>query len=345
MLLKFKKLGDVLSLDDYNAIIYLLMRSEKLREEITLSPTWYDGDFGSYVFTYTDEITLKSDRYLVVDETSFLTISIASEFVGDFTITLRIYDDAFLDGVEGGEEEQSYSELKLYAENLGGRQEVVVPLNLIGAGKYISTTADVEVSYSKPIIDKNSGSIQLNVEQHLIKTTDDLYSAVENAPANQTTTIQLVPGSTYEMFSEDDESELNKPIQIDNKKIEIISGSLPSILDAKNLHRHFYITETGSLLLRNIDLINGCAYDEEEDNNKGGSIFVKSARDINNIKRQGELQAESCRFSNNIASQGGAIYNEDGFISISNTIFYNNESKSSSNQYGDGGAVYNEGAS
>lgn len=350
MLLNFKKVGDILSLDDFNAVIYLLTRNHCIEEEIILTNESYKGGLGEYLLNYDEEISLKGELYLISDNNSNLILTIDSDFVGRYSITLDVYSELYDE--EQVDENDSKPPLKVRSVeyvgvNLESRHQIIIPLSDFSIGEYIGSNVKIKVCYTQPIIDKTSGSIQTDTAQNITKTADELINRVNTAPENQTTTIYLKPGETYELYNpEDNQDVLNSNIIIDNKSIIIKSGSTPSILDAGEFHRHFYITETGSLTLENITLTKGYSINDQLDNGKGGSIFIKSERDSTNTKIQGKLICNYCKFTNNRANlHGGALYNEDGIIDIKNTYFYNNEAKSSNNILGDGGALYNEGAS
>jgi len=350
MLLNFKDIGDILSLDDYNALVYLMMQNNHLNERFILTPESYTGDFGIYTLPYDEEISLKGDFYVVTDITKNLTLLIDSSFVGTYKLTISVYSDYYDEekiDETGNIPDITVRELTYYSNNLEGRQQVVIPLADMFAGEYISIYANMAMEYKEPIIDKISGSILDDTDQHLIKTSEDLILAIENAPENDTTTLHLEPSAVFELFDlEDEDDPKNKNIIINNKTIELISGSTPAELDAGGLHRHFYITETGSLTLNNIVLNNGYSLNDVLDNGYGGSIYIKSERDGAGNKRSGNLNTLFCRFTNNRATvKGGAIYSEDGILDLKETIFYNNTALSSNDVLGDGGAIYNEGAS
>ena len=350
MLLNFKDIGDIASLDNYNALVYLMLQNNQLKERFLLTPNSFTGNFGIYTLPHGDEISLKGDFYIVTDVTKNINLNIDSSFVGGFKLTLSVYSDYYEEekvDENGNIPEANVRELVYYSNNLDGRQQIIIPLADMSAGEYISIYANMEMKYEEPIIDKVSGSIYDDISQDLIKTSEDLILAIVNAPQNKVTTLYLKPGISFELFDlEEEEDPKNKNIIIDNKTIELISGSIPAELDAGGLHRHFYVTETGSLTLNNIVLNNGYSLHDNLDNGYGGSIYVKSERDGSGIKRSGNLNTLFCRFINNRANvKGGAIYSEDGILDLKETIFYNNTASSSNNVLGDGGAIYNEGAS
>ena len=137
-----------------------------------------------------------------------------------------------------------------------------------------------------------------------------LKFAITNAPTGRKTTLYLSPGLTFE---------LSDTIEIKNKTIELISGSVPATLDANNNCRHFFVDYDGKLILKNINLTNG--YDlSDETNVGGGSIFVNSVIDSFNYI--------------------GAIYSNDALVTIEDCVFLNNIAKSTSDVWGNGGAIY-----
>ena len=96
MLLKLKQIGDVCTLDDINAIVYLLKQNHKPVETIELSQETFNGDFGSYTLIYDDEelLTVRNEGYTFEDITKSLTLMISNSFkdaIYNLTVTAETY--------------------------------------------------------------------------------------------------------------------------------------------------------------------------------------------------------------------------------------------------------------
>ena len=354
MLLKYKNIGDTLSLDEYNAIVYLLMRYNQISENIDLNDI-FNGTFGDYSLVFEDEqLNLMGNVYEVLDNTGYITLTIDTEFVAQFNLKLSHYlspyeeaSQEIIDPEEHSETIESTPENIIvntyYSTDLGNRKQITIPLTDFSVGEYILMNATIDLQYNGPVIDKLSGPVNTDNLHTTIKTAEDLVYAIQTAPVNEVTTLYLEPGLEYVLYDEDSDD----CITIENNKtIKIISGSLPSILNADNMFRHFYIEEQGILELENITLMNGLSKEDTNYPGKGGSIYIHSEYvtvEGVNVKELGQLICTNCTFSDNRATTGGAIYNEDGLASFTNSTFYNNLAKSSSNVLGQGGAIYNEG--
>ena len=329
MLLDFKDIGDILTLDDYNALVYLLRRFQEVSETFELSTNTETGKFGKYTLTSeNDNDFIYNNRgYVVNDVTDTWILSIENAGSGDYEITVKTLfsqglvedmDDVSLDFFET-------REMSFISETVStNMKEVKIPCNLFQYGEIIQFEAVARVDYSKPLIDKLSGDYIVSPDDMLINDGDVLSSNIINAPSNVKSSFKLEPGITLE---------LDDIIPIENKTIELVSGNPPAILDAGNNHRHFTVAYNGNLSLQNIVLRNGSDRD-------GGSIKVESLIDDQFNQFTGELSCESVTFANNTSTtNGGAIFSDDGIVSLKDCNFVNNEAKFG-NVYGDGGAVY-----
>lgn len=99
-------------------------------------------------------------------------------------------------------------------------------------------------------------------------------------------------------------------------------------LDAKDLTRHFELSENAHLELRHLRLVNGSGL-------PGGSVFAKSA----------QLIVQDCTFENNRSGdvnsggQGGAIYATRSSVEIEGSVFQNNHAFLNGSLVG-GGAIF-----
>ena len=343
MLLKLKQIGDVCTLDDINAIVYLLKQNHKPVETIELSQETFNGDFGSYTLIYDDEelLTVRNEGYTFEDITKSLTLMISNSFkdaIYNLTVTAETYVG------EGVEIEDSIIEHENIIRTVNYQSErlsddlsqIIIPLSdFISSseetiGEIIKINAIITLEFYPYFIDKKTGSLLYDTDVDLIEDETVLINAITNAPTGRKTTLYLSPGLTFE---------LSDTIEIKNKTIELISGSVPSTLDANNNCRHFFVDYDGKLILKNINLTNG--YDlSDETNVGGGSIFVNSVIDSFNYI-QGSLECIDCNFNNNRSNtHGGAIYSNDALVTIEDCVFLNNIAKSTSDVWGNGGAIY-----
>ncbi|WP_296893920.1 TIR domain-containing protein [uncultured Methanobrevibacter sp.] len=97
------------------------------------------------------------------------------------------------------------------------------------------------------------------------------------------------------------------------------------IIDGVGKSRIFIITGN-NITLKNITFKNGCSHKNYDNllNNNGGAIKINK----NNI-----LTIENCKFLDNKAGNGGAVYNVGGELSIAESEFLNNEADN-------GGAIF-----
>ncbi|MGP1511858.1 MAG: InlB B-repeat-containing protein, partial [Treponema sp.] len=133
----------------------------------------------------------------------------------------------------------------------------------------------------------------------------DLLSAVRNAPANATVTINGEIKATH-ISGNNGEIVINKNLTIKGKKTD---GS--DTLNAVTLSRIFKVKTGNTLILENITLKNGKAPDDPEagDTENGGGIYSEGTLTLNNTT------ITSCG-----AKNGGGIYAQGGTeITLTNT--------------------------
>ena len=331
MLLPYKKVGDVLSIDELNGIVYLLKRFGQATETITLTPEGYQGSFGFYSLVIPDglDFPLTEQGYLITElSNEYLTIIINNIASGRYKITIKVIEGLDLDNVEDESQEpqQNIRELIYYSSISGETQTIYIPISDLNVDSILDIFAEVEVVYDFTEIDKESGGID-DAEDIQISNIDELEGAIINAPENEETTIYIEPGTVIEF---------NGEIEIENKTIEIVSGSIPATLDAQELGRHFIVRKDGFLKLHNIKLING-------KDTIGGSILIESGTTViggQEVYQQGQLLATDSRWENNSSTSGngGAVYSIDGIVSFTNCYFYQNVANGGN---GDGGAIFN----
>lgn len=337
MLLNFKDIGDSFTLDEYNAVVYLLRRTANVNEKVVLTQNSHVGEYGVYTLIAPDEddFIVRNNSFVVQDPSKTFILSIDNAFSGAYQ--LKIYVTTLKDSGEQVDDEDVTVEVatstKTYSGiNLeGNRQEIIIPLRDFKIGDLISFDAEINIDYSQPLIDKLSGPIIDDLDQELIETTETLISAVANAPINEETTLYLKPGVIFDLSAAN-------MMTIQNKSIVIQSGSVPATLDAGRKHRHFLVKNDGRLTLKNLILCNG--YDKG-----GGSILLESETDSGGNFTQAELYCTEVIFTDNQSSTtGGAIYSEDCISSFTRCNFTNNKAQDETTEvYGSGGAIYNKG--
>lgn len=344
MLLKYKKIGDILSLDDYNAIIYLIKKGYSPCETITLNPDTYNGKFGTYTLIINNEedVTVRNDGYTFQNNTNNVILRIYDCFPdAEYYLTVNIekyYPEGIQTATDFYELQNSMRSITYSSENITDNfSEIQIPLQDFlpttsddDIGEILKIDAKICLKFPEYYIDKTTGSLEYDIIHDFIEDTESLNSIITNAPTSQKTTIYLKSGVNFD---------LEDQIEIKNKTIELVSGTVPAVLDANNLCRHFYVHETASLILKNINLING--YDKNETIKGGGSIYVNSVIDSNFEYVQGKLTVNDCNFNNNRSVlAGGAVYSNDSLISITDSVFINNTVKSVNDMLGNGGVIY-----
>jgi hypothetical protein len=341
MLLNLKKVGDPLSLDDYNALVYLIRRNISPIEEITLNNEKYVGLYGEYTLNYNEsQLVPRDDGYYIISNTGFITLEIDGGFTGYYNTNLSLTTTSVSEVIDETENTvENYDTVHNYSSTpVGTRQQITIQLSNFSPGQTIKFEALITLSYSGKLIDKLSGSLDY-VTDNIIKDSEVLESQITNAEDGDV--LYLEPARVFELSSSDSSSGLNSEIVI-NKTVTLVSGNVPAVLDAKGNHRIFRVTETGKLIMRNIELRNGNSHDETIGAGLGGAVYVHSEVE-NNVGYTGKLECEYCKFQNNTAAHmGGAVFNNDGIVVLSNCTFYNNKAVLD-NVYGDGGAVYNKG--
>lgn len=285
MLLNYKKLGDNFTLDEYNAIVYLLKNKiTKVSENIQLTNEGFHGKFGEYFFEYNPEqVSMKPDSIIIIDNAGEVTLKIKSEFIGTFSTIVN--NNVFSEIIENNE------------------RVIKISLADIPNDTEISNIFTMNIDYS-------GNEISRFIDTNLILNFEDLETAIINANEGDVITLE----STLT-------NPLNHSISI-NKKISIKGSVANSLLDDSShisTSGLFNITSTGELTLENItikgytntsnggaiNINNGtlnclnCKFENCNSNTKGGAI--------NNLK--GELYLTNTEFKNCTAPNGGAIYN------------------------------------
>ena len=185
----------------------------------------------------------------------------------------------------------------------------------------ISDTED-----TNSLAESQETSLCSNAEEDVLgatKSYDDLFNLIY---ANgQTTPAEITLKDDYKYNG--DQYTWHGGINV--KKNLIIHGNGHTI-NGNNQMGHFTITESASLTLYDLNLINGKEISSE---NRGGSIIVPS---------RNSLTATNCNFTNCQAMGGGAILAYPGStLSFTNCIFTGNKGTCANyDEYNGGGAIY-----
>jgi len=272
-------------------------------------------------------VVLKENWYIVRDNTKTLNLLITTDFTGKFKITVSNFLFDSIDSLNELNFEHEINKKIYYGFEYGNMHLVKIPLSDFLEGSVIFIDAESEVEYVNYLIDRTTGSLQYDTNKDLIDSAEKLETAVLNAESGDI--LDLAPSLLFEIENE---------LTID-KHLIIQSGSLSSIITNKK-GRAFLISSKGSLTLNNVHIKNCYVDNTDHKGGYGAGIYIDSETRIN-IYMQGILNANNCKFINNTASnQGGAIYNNDGIVSIKNSTFYQNKAYDS--VFGDGGAIYNK---
>jgi len=144
-----------------------------------------------------------------------------------------------------------------------------------------------------------------------------LKKVVEIADPNSTITID---GKIEASSGNSGQIKIDKTLTITGK-----TGPDKDILDAKGLSRIFKVENGATLFLKNLTLKGGKAEGEEDADKCGGAIYAKNANEIKII---------NCTITDNKAKEnGGGIYVESTYTTITNCIFTKNTAR-------DGGGIY-----
>jgi CSLREA domain-containing protein len=229
---------------------------------------------------------------------------------------------------------------------------ICLPVN--AATFHVTTTADTydgicdsDCSLRDAI---NAGN-QAN-EEHLIYLKAKTYKFTRPR-------TELDPSITSPEYLDEDDTSLGD-LDIHSHFTILGSKAGSTIIDAQQLDRHFSVSTTGTISLRNLSLING------KSNQEGGAILNKGNAWLNQIHIKNNLVAadhagrggaisnygrlaihhseiveNKTSIRNMYQNRGGAIYNHS-YLYIRDTSFRNNESVTD-NPSSFGGAIYNQG--
>ena len=85
-MLNYKKIGDTITTPELNAIIWLLQKYEQITEQIILTPSTHNGEYGDY--TLNGEWTVYHESY--TPNGSDFTINVQPVLEDDYELTVTI---------------------------------------------------------------------------------------------------------------------------------------------------------------------------------------------------------------------------------------------------------------
>jgi hypothetical protein len=168
-------------------------------------------------------------------------------------------------------------------------------------------------------------TVTSTIDETLVNGETSLREAINQATSGDT--IMLAAGTySLSLAGIGEDSGLLGDLDID-KELTIIGSGTTTIIDGSGLDRIFEVHSAGNLTLRDLNLTGGSATGNS-DHGKGGAIFVNQNSSI--------LSLERVVVDGNIATQGGAIYN-DGVIVLTDVVISHNGDSGTT----DGGGIYN----
>ncbi|HHY00486.1 MAG TPA: hypothetical protein GX531_03825, partial [Methanothermobacter sp.] len=114
----------------------------------------------------------------------------------------------------------------------------------------------------------------------------------------------------------------NRDITIDKDMTITGQSQTSTIIDGENANRIFYINNGITAFIQNLTIQNG-----RITSNSGGAIY----------NDQGNLTVTNCTFNNNTANNDGGAIRNDGTLAVTDSTFNNNAANN------DGGAIRNDG--
>lgn len=357
MKLHFKNVGDSFTLDEYNAICYLLSKRE-YTEDIPLEEKEFTGEFGKYtLFDDNNCLMEKHDGFIVLSaykNFSFKIKPLLDNAV--YTLIFTVKRENKLDDKENNiisttsPQEIYDTELDKLKDNtitftkevtVRSNQITVTPYNIgIFEGDFIDKTVKVSIKYSEPIINWEDGGA--NTEEQIICTNfEELKQVISTAPEGSDINIRLKGAEEYFFTSE---------IYINKKKTVNIEGGnytndSHTKLNGMNKYRLFTVAGGSTLNVRNCSFYNGngSAINRVTDKHqRGGAVYMGGYYE--NLESMYKFipstaTFENCKFFNCHSNRGGAIYNNMGKLVCNNCIFSDCYAQSENWQANWGGAI------
>ena len=354
MRLKPKKIGEDLTLDEYNALQYLLYQIT-LKDTIMLKTYEnYKGKYAEYKLTKNDQlhpndknddirinkdVTNNDKIQIQIKNTKFTTLNINKYITAEATLyykppnTEPTEDDTdydyqptdYKDLKQWSNDEshpvktlEDYNTIKLPATISGN----IIQIPLIHNGTPLPKTTlinkQIIIEYKfneKPRIDIDNG-IAPNLNEILLDTPQELQRMVKFAP-NDGETI------TYIRLNSQNQYKLTDTITIKNgQHIQILGGTITkATIDGTDAKRSFIVKPGATLDLERLNLINNDATQTPYEKGLGGAVLVEYDKSTN---KYGKLIMNSCSATNNKARSGGVVFAQHACVTLNNSTFKNN---------------------
>lgn len=358
----FKKVGDGLSVDEYNALCYLLSKQE-YSEEIILEFKAKHYKYGVYKLTDSSYSLVTKDKgFIIRKNTNPIKITFAHQNPNaNFYIELKIftykqiaengmditlypYDiiDSLEDNVMDSKYDITYDTIKLKAERVDRYTSVVnfIPQEYgLYPNDFIFADATMSMVYDEPNINYTDGR-EVDPNQIICEDFSDIQRAIVSAPPDSVLHLRL-------KGSETNSYRFPNQINIDYGKKVYIEGGNPysenrSVLDGQNTNRLFIVQPNSTLSVKNCKFYRGNAttYPLYK---TGGAITMSSSYE--NLGEYNGLNVsfvsvDNCIFEDCKAERGGAIYNHMGKLDVNDCAFNNCKATSTTNSAGAfGGAI------
>lgn len=228
--------------------------------------------------------------------------------------------------VSGGLEPYTYSVTAPANGSISGTPPILlyVPDNgFVGVDSFI-----VEVTDARGDVDSATVTVEIKEPTYVSAgNSAGLVSAIETANSSPNhDTIIIAPG-TYTFATPHDNDLIGNALPVIQSPIKIIANGGPAIINRTGIgHFRFFTVEgDGELHLQGLTLSNGHLPDNNNEGN-GGAIF-----------NRGILRLTEVALIGNIGRLGGAIYNENGTIYITDSDLRNNSASYRGGAINDGG--------
>lgn len=276
MRLNFFKLGDVLRVDEINAVSTILMENEvDIKGHIKLEEDGYVGIFANYLLHYAeDTIAFREEDLVVKNPSETIMIECSSDFNCYYTIKF-------------GQQQ--------YVSNQ--QNQIVIPLSEFEVDDIIPNDFIVSIKYKKPYISAVDGSDGINLTselEELIRVSEDnaiitlneniVHDITEPIIINKNISLKsdtriTIQGSNHgQLFNISDAGKLIVDnIVFDGFKSDNVDGTI--------------ISNDGKLYLNN------CAFTNSENRTNDGIIY-----------NTGLMYSEGSVFLNCKSKNGGALF-------------------------------------
>ena len=357
MKLHFKNVGDTFTLDEYNAICYLLSKRE-YTEDIQLEEKDMTGEYGSYTLIDNNNCIMeKHGGFVVLSEYKTFTFKIKpllENAVYSLVFTVK-REGEVKDTVNNITTKTSPDELydnpqdslkstvtKFTKEVTVDSNQITITPHSIGIyrGDYIDKTVKVSIKYSEPIINWEDGGANTD-DQIICNNFEELQQVIETAPEGSDVSIRLKGAEEY-FFTEELYIGKNKSVTIEGGNY---TNDSHTKLNGMNKYRLFTIAGGSSLTVINCSMYNGngSRINKASDmHQRGGAVYMGGHYE--NLESVYQLITstatfENCKFFNCHANRGGAIYNNMGRLVCNNCYFSDCYAESGNWQANWGGAI------